>query len=113
MRCLVTSPSPQNHEKYKIGDNDHSIDVYVKGEKQASEIILKAMGRAINKTVTIAEIIKRRIQGLHQITQIDSTDITDVWEPLEQGLDRVVTTRHVSSIQIILSTKQLDTTHVG
>eukprot|EP00026_Physarum_polycephalum_P009305 Phypoly_transcript_09423.p1 GENE.Phypoly_transcript_09423~~Phypoly_transcript_09423.p1 ORF type:complete len:328 (+),score=51.45 Phypoly_transcript_09423:194-1177(+) len=83
------------------------------GEKQASEIILKAMGRAINKTVTIAEIIKRRIQGLHQITQIDSTDITDVWEPLEQGLDRVVTTRHVSSIQIILSTKQLDTNHVG
>jgi DNA-binding protein Alba len=84
-----------------------------KGEKQASEIILKAMGRAINKTVTIAEIIKRRIPGLHQITQIDSTDITDVWEPLEQGLDPVVTTRHVSSIQIILSIKQLDTNHVG
>jgi hypothetical protein len=71
------------------------------------------MGRAINKTVTIAEIIKRRIPGLHQITQIDSTDITDVWEPLEQGLDRVITTRHVSSIQIILSTKQLDINHVG
>ena len=27
-------------------------------DKGASEIVLKAMGRAINKTVTIAEIIK-------------------------------------------------------
>jgi hypothetical protein len=45
------------------------------------------MGRAINKTVTIAEILKRRVAGLHQITEIESTDITDVWEPLEEGLD--------------------------
>jgi len=28
-------------------------------QKGATEVILKAMGRAINKTVTIAEIIKR------------------------------------------------------
>lgn len=57
-------------------------------EKNFKEIVLKAMGRAINKTVTIAEIIKRRIPNLHQITEIDSTDITDTWEPLEEGLDR-------------------------
>ncbi|KAL3628212.1 hypothetical protein CASFOL_027258 [Castilleja foliolosa] len=31
------------------------------------------MGRAINKTVTIVELIKRRIVGLHQITAIQST----------------------------------------
>jgi hypothetical protein len=55
-------------------------------EKGSSEIVLKAMGRAINKTVTIAEIIKRRIANLHQNTAIGSTDITDLWEPLEEGL---------------------------
>lgn len=44
------------------------------------------MGRAINKTVMIAELIKRRIIGLHQNTSIESTDITDTWEPLEEGL---------------------------
>jgi len=81
--------------------------------KKYNEIVLKAMGRAINKTVTIAEIIKRRIPGLHQITQIDSTDITDVWEPLEEGLDRLETTRHVSSIQITLSTSPLDPNNLG
>ncbi|RDX60918.1 Ribonuclease P protein subunit p25 [Mucuna pruriens] len=55
-------------------------------EKGSSEIVLKAMGRAINKTVMIAELIKRRIVGLHQNTLIGSTDITDTWEPLEEGL---------------------------
>jgi len=82
-------------------------------EKNATEIVLKAMGRAINKTVTIAEIIKRRIANLHQITQIESTDIKDVWEPLEYGLDKIETTRHVSSITITLSTNVLDITSPG
>jgi len=77
-------------------------------EKKQTVIVLKAMGRAINKTVTVAEILKRRIAGLHQTTSIDSTDITDVWEPIEEGLDRVETTRHVSSITITLSTDTLD-----
>lgn len=86
------------------------------------------MGRAINKTVMIAELIKvlnssvpihvsfknayscptskffvvvffclfhalktqflyqRRIADLHQNTSIGSMDITDMWEPLEEGL---------------------------
>eukprot|EP00244_Chara_vulgaris_P003742 TRINITY_DN169_c0_g1_i2.p1 TRINITY_DN169_c0_g1~~TRINITY_DN169_c0_g1_i2.p1 ORF type:complete len:290 (-),score=45.30 TRINITY_DN169_c0_g1_i2:842-1711(-) len=82
-------------------------------EKGATEIVLKAMGRAINKTVTIAEIIKRRVAGLHQITTIGSTDITDLWEPLEEGLNRLETTRHVSMTTIILSTKELDKTSTG
>jgi len=82
-------------------------------EKGATEVVLKAMGRAISKTVTIAEIIKRRIPGLHQITVIDSTDITDIWEPKEEGLDRLETTRHVSSITITLSTQPLDTSAPG
>lgn len=82
-------------------------------EKASAEIILKAMGRAINKTVTIAEIIKRRIAGLHQITSIGSIDITDSWEPLEEGLLPLETTRHVSMITITLSTKELDQTSTG
>lgn len=85
-------------------------------EKGSNEISLKAMGRAINKTVMITELIKvlairgaiisfsvlellitlvtnlwffflqRRVGGLHQNTYIGSTDITDTWEPLEEGL---------------------------
>ncbi|KVI07745.1 DNA/RNA-binding protein Alba-like protein [Cynara cardunculus var. scolymus] len=111
-------------------------------EKGSSEIVFKAMGRAINKTVTIVELIKvfhvlhlkrsrlvpfigmsidksrvivlqRRIVGLHQITAIGSTDITDTWEPLEEGLLPLETTRHVSMITITLSMKELNTSSIG
>jgi len=82
-------------------------------EKQEKTVVLKAMGRAINKTVTIAEILKRRVPKLHQITHIESTDITDVYEPLEEGLERVESTRHVSSVTITLSLNQLDTKSCG
>ncbi len=32
------------------------------------------------------ESMQRRIANLHQNTAIGSTDITDLWEPLEEGL---------------------------
>jgi hypothetical protein len=40
------------------------------------------------QAVTIAEIIKRRVPGLHQNTSIGSLDITDTYEPIEVGLDK-------------------------
>ncbi|KAK4845606.1 hypothetical protein QYF36_007022 [Acer negundo] len=82
-------------------------------DKGADEIILKATGRAINKTVMIAELLKRRVVGLHQNTSTGSIDITDVWEPLEEGLLPLETTRHVSVITIILSKKELDSSSLG
>ncbi|XP_039011865.1 guanyl-specific ribonuclease pgl-1-like [Hibiscus syriacus] len=82
-------------------------------EKGSNEIVLKAMGRAINKTVMIAELIKRRISDLHQITSIGSTDITDTWEPLEEGLLPLEITRHVSMITVTLSKKELDMSSTG
>ncbi|KAK8958686.1 hypothetical protein KSP40_PGU018245 [Platanthera guangdongensis] len=68
-------------------------------EKGSDEIIFKAMGRTINKTVMIVELIDRRIADLHQNTAVGSTDITDTWEPLEEGLLPLETTRHVSMIK--------------
>ncbi|GJU53554.1 ribonuclease P protein subunit p25-like protein [Tanacetum coccineum] len=58
-------------------------------------------------------LVLRRIVGLHQITSIGSTDITDTWEPLEEGLLPLETTRHVSLITITLSKKELDTSSIG
>jgi hypothetical protein len=86
-------------------------------ENGHDEITIKAMGRAISKTVMVAELIKvsssnnllclnnicyesrccffanwyiighqRRVAGLHQNTSTESIDITDRWEPLEEGL---------------------------
>ncbi|GJU67854.1 ribonuclease P protein subunit p25-like protein [Tanacetum coccineum] len=61
-------------------------------EKGSSEIVLKAMGRAINKTVTVVELIKVSHASLLYILE---------------------TTRHVSLITITLSKKELDTSSIG
>ena len=60
-----------------------------------------------------AEIIKRRIPGLYQNNKITSISIQDTWEPLEEGLDSISVTRHVSVICITLSTQPLSTTVPG
>ena len=82
-------------------------------ENGHDEITIKAMGRAINKTVMVAELIKRRVAGLHQNTSIESVGITDTWEPLEEGLVPLETTRHVSMITLTLSKEPLDTSSPG
>ena len=65
------------------------------------------MGKAINKAVTIAEILKRKMP-LHQITALSSCEIVNVYEPLEEGLDTVVNQHYVSCLTITLSTDLTD-----
>ncbi|CAK9163462.1 unnamed protein product [Ilex paraguariensis] len=82
-------------------------------ERHGREIVLKAMGQAISKTVAIAEMLKRRIPQLHQDTGISSVSITDIWEPIEEGLLPVEQTRHVSMISITLSSKEMNKNSPG
>ncbi|PHU21384.1 hypothetical protein BC332_06491 [Capsicum chinense] len=82
-------------------------------DQRTNEVVLKAMGQAISKTVAIAEIIKKRIPGLHQDTSISSTTITDAYEPLEEGLQPLEMTRQVSLITITLSTAELNKSSPG
>lgn len=45
------------------------------------------LGRAINKAVTVAEVLRRKFANIHQLTKLSSVTITDRYEPLEEGLD--------------------------
>jgi len=72
-------------------------------EKGANEIIIKSIGDAMYKVATIAEIIKYRVKGLHQINQIGTQEFEDIYEPKEEGLDRLVFKRNVTSFTIILT----------
>lgn len=60
------------------------------------------MGRAINKAVTIAEILKRKMP-LHQWNVLSSLEMIDLYEPIEEGLDVVENRRYVSCLTITLS----------
>lgn len=71
------------------------------------------MGAAVVKVVTVAEIIKRRVAGLHQLTTLSSTHIVDTFEPLEEGLKTVTIEKHVPTIELVLSFDALDTKQPG
>jgi hypothetical protein len=51
-----------------------------------SSIVLRAMGKTITKAVSIAEILKKRFP-LHQVTEIGSTEIEEIYQPSVEGLD--------------------------
>jgi ribonuclease P/MRP protein subunit RPP25 len=61
------------------------------------------MGDAISKIATIAEIIKYRVKGLHQKNEIGTQEFEDVYDPIEEGLERLVFKRKVTSFTILLS----------
>ncbi|CAD7955927.1 unnamed protein product [Amoebophrya sp. A120] len=82
-------------------------------EKNMDEFTLKATGAALATAVTVAEVVKRRFKGLHQITKLGSVEVVDEWEPIEEGLDPVTNTRNVSFIEITLSKKELDKKNIG
>jgi len=96
-----------------------SVSAYVSraatvyGELAKSKVVIKATGNALTKAVTLAEVIKRRFKGLHQITNIGSTEIVDEYEPLEEGLDKVTQTRNLPFLEITLSKEALDTKDKG
>merc|ERR1712054_574236 len=54
-----------------------------------------------------------RFKGLHQITELKTVELIDEYEPLEEGLDKVIDTRSVPVIEIKLSKEALDTSDKG
>ncbi|KAI3995807.1 hypothetical protein MKX01_007286, partial [Papaver californicum] len=117
----VEKPRPET----KIQDNEIRITTqglirnyinyatHLLQERQVKKIVFTAMGHAISNTVVITEIIKKRYPTLHQETSISSISITDVWEPIEEGLLPVETSRYVSVISISLSSYALDNNSPG
>ncbi|ETO16002.1 hypothetical protein RFI_21358 [Reticulomyxa filosa] len=111
---LLNGPQAKDQENdVKIEDENGNAN---KGpSKQYDTIVLKATGRAVYSAVTTAEVVKRKIANLHQLTTLDTLEVTDIWEPLEEGLKEVTTTRRVASISIILSrnSSELESTAIA
>ncbi|KAL7542035.1 hypothetical protein ACHAXR_011468 [Thalassiosira sp. AJA248-18] len=115
--CITTAMNMLVSEWHSSCTNRRLICFYTYASKQASgnkHVELKAMGKAINKAVTIAEILKRKMP-LHQITALSSCEIVNVYEPLEEGLDSVVNQHYVSCLTITLSTDStgIDVHNIG
>jgi hypothetical protein len=71
------------------------------------------MAKAMQSAVNLAELVKRRVKGLHQQTDIEVSTLFDEYEPLEEGLDLLKFERQVTMVVIHLTLKPLDENHHG
>lgn len=76
-------------------------------------VIIKGMAKAMQSAVNLAELIKRRVKGLHQQTEIEVSTLVDEYEPKEEGLDHLKFERQVTMVVIRLTKDPLDKNHPG
>ena len=63
----------------------------------------------------VVEVIKRKVPGLHQVTETGTLRNVEYYEPLEEGLKPVVNEKSISFLQITLSKDEnlVNVKHVG
>jgi len=57
----------------------------------------------MDKALWVAEIVKRKVEGLHQIITITEKKIVDIYEPKEEGLVEVREERIITIIEVTLT----------
>ncbi|XP_072269702.1 ribonuclease P protein subunit p25-like protein isoform X2 [Pyxicephalus adspersus] len=79
------------------------------------QMVFSGTGKALSKTITCVEIMKRRVRDLHQITKIFYRQTEEIWEPMvpEAGLDPLTVKRNCPSICVLLSKDPLDSAEPG
>ncbi|XP_053128683.1 ribonuclease P protein subunit p25 [Hemicordylus capensis] len=82
------------------------------------QIVFSGYGRAVTKTVTCVEIMKRKLGGLHQVTRVQYKTLREVWEnkdPPPEGThaEHLTVHKNVPSICILLSKDPLDPNQMG
>lgn len=72
-------------------------------EGSDNTIVIKGVANAMENAVKLAELIKHRVKGLYQVNHIGNIEISDEFEPLEEGLDHLVFKRNSPMLTITLS----------
>ncbi|CEM29607.1 unnamed protein product [Vitrella brassicaformis CCMP3155] len=117
-RRVDKEPEPAKEGEIRVSTNGRVINYVsyaskVLSEREKRELVIKATGNAIHQAVTLVEILKRRVHGIHQLNKCGTLAITDEYLPLEEGLDKVLHTRNVSFIEITVSLDPLKTDDPG
>ncbi|NWI56227.1 RPP25 protein, partial [Calyptomena viridis] len=85
--------------------------------KGSRQIIFSGCGRAVTKTITCVEIMKRKLGGLHQVTKVRYKTVLEVWEnqdlPPDSPAQNLTVHKNVPSICILLSRDPLDPNQTG
>lgn len=84
------------------------------GADSDDTVVIKGVSNAVQSAVNLAELIKHRVKGLHQINKISNITIVDEYEPLYEGLDHLKFSRVVTMLQITLTkSENVDKSDIG
>ncbi|XP_026228451.1 ribonuclease P protein subunit p25-like protein [Anabas testudineus] len=109
-RAAEEEPPPPSEERSMVVEGQQES-----GRPLCRQIVFTASGKGVSKAITCAEIVKRRVKTLHQLTRLLYSTVVEVWEPLEPGagLDSLTVNRNVPAIWILLSRELLDSSQPG
>lgn len=57
----------------------------------------------MDKALWVAEVLRRKVEGLHQIVHVTEKKIVDVYEPTEEGLVTVRQERFLTILEVTLT----------
>lgn len=57
----------------------------------------------MDKALWVAEVLRRKVEGLHQIVHVTEKKIVDVYEPKEEGLVTVREERYLTILEVTLT----------
>lgn len=77
------------------------------------QVVFTGSGRGVTKTITCVEILKRKVEGLHQVSKLYYKTVKEVWKSLQQGAPGITMERRVPAICILLSKDPLDPQEPG
>ncbi|XP_030046212.1 ribonuclease P protein subunit p25 [Microcaecilia unicolor] len=103
-------PAGVVHMKVKEGSKIRNLMAFATARMEARatrQIVFSGCGRAVTKTVTCVEIMKRKLGGLHQLSKVQYRTLQEVWQ--KQGhAEQLTVDKYVPSICILLSKDSLD-----
>ncbi|XP_061825315.1 ribonuclease P protein subunit p25a [Nerophis lumbriciformis] len=77
------------------------------------QVVFTGSARGVTKTITCAEIFKRKVGGLHQVSKLYYKTVNEVWENSRHGDAGVTVQRTVPAICILLSKDPLNPQEPG
>ncbi|KAM9854801.1 ribonuclease P protein subunit p25-like protein [Aulostomus maculatus] len=77
------------------------------------QVIFTGSDRGVTKTITCAEILKRKVGGLHQVSKLYYKTVNEVWESSPNGAPGLTMERTVPAICILLSKDPLNPQEPG
>ncbi|XP_061629117.1 ribonuclease P protein subunit p25a [Phyllopteryx taeniolatus] len=77
------------------------------------QVVFTGSDRGVTKTITCVEILKRKVEGLHQVSKLYYTTVDEVWEGSQHGGPAITMQRTVPAICILLSKDPLNPQEPG